>query len=159
VQGSAADWAGLAVFLRDWEFNSSLFALARGWLGEPVGRAAMLALFAFAWLFLFRRWPGTAGVTWPRGDILFGAFLLCSATVNPWYLLWLLPFVAKFPTAAGFTAMAAVSLSYATFGHLGTPGALWEHPGWVRPVEYGLVALALAASGAWRARSLRAGLK
>ena len=73
--------------------------------------------------------------------------------MNPWYLLWLLPFVALNPTAAGLTALAAVSLSYATGLNLSDPALdNFAHPSWVRPIEYGAVALAAAVDW-WRVRA------
>lgn len=75
--------------------------------------------------------------------MVFGAFFLLSAVVNPWYLLWLLPFVAKNPTATGVTALVAVSLSYAHGLHLPDSNlAPYQVAAWVRPAEIGAVLLA-----------------
>jgi hypothetical protein len=64
--------------------------------------------------------------------------------VNPWYLLWLLPFVALRPSAAGITALIAVSLAYAHGLNLGEESlGAYEHPAWVRPMEIIAVLLAL----------------
>jgi hypothetical protein len=69
---------------------------------------------------------------------------LLSTTVNPWYLLWLLPFLALRPSLPGLVALAAVTLSYVTGLNLGDPAlGNFEHPVWLRPLEYGLVAAAL----------------
>jgi hypothetical protein len=74
---------------------------------------------------------------------VLGTLLLCSATVNPWYLIWLAPFVAWQPTAAGLAALALVSLSYLTGLNLGWPALdNFAHPWWIRLVEYGGIALA-----------------
>ena len=82
-------------------------------------------------------------------------FFLLAPVVNPWYLLWLLPFVALRPTAAGVTALAVVSLSYACGLNLGIDSlGAYGHPGWVRPVEIGAVAAALLWD--WRRRLLAA---
>src|SRR5260370_578949 len=75
----------------------------------------------------------------PRGDLIFGLFFLLSATVNAWYLLWLLPFVALFPSTAGVTALITVSLSYISGLNLGDAGTVAHHPAWVRPIEYGAI--------------------
>ena len=84
---------------------------------------------------------------------MFGTLLLCSATVNPWYLLWLAPFVAWRPTPAGLAALALVSLSYLTGLNLGWPTLdNFAHPWWVRPLEYGGIGIA-AVAGWWRART------
>ena len=91
-----------------------------------------------------------AGLAWPPGDWIFGAFFLLSATVNPWYLLWLWPFVAARMSCAGVAALVLVPLAYVTSGHLGaTTGGLFEHSAWVRPVEFGGLGAALAMD-LWR---------
>jgi hypothetical protein len=143
VQGSWGDLPSLVTFAREWEFNSGGFALLKSLLGPALAPAAALALVAAFLVALAWRQP--AGNELPRGDWIFGWFFAWTAVVQPWYLLWLLPWVALRPSAAGWTALAAVSLSYATHLHLGHDGAdLYGHPGWVRILEYGLVALALA---------------
>ena len=43
---------------------------------------------------------------------LFGRLLLCSATVYPWYLLWVLPFAALRREAAWLVLSASVLVSY-----------------------------------------------
>lgn len=150
IQGSGADWESLVVFAREWEFNSGGFAVLRWLLShELAAPAALLAtLPPLAWLW-FRHLPGQA----LRGDWIYGWFFLWSAVVQPWYLLWMLPWVALYPTWAGVTALASVSLSYITPLHLGESTAdLFGHPAWVRPLEYGAVGVALLAQ-AWRRRA------
>jgi hypothetical protein len=150
LQGDAGELAGLAAFAREWEFNSSLYALAKFAWGPDAGRAVCGALFAAVWLWLLVRWArrhpfAASHFALPPGDLVFGAVLVLSATVNPWYLLWLAPFVAWRPSLAGLAAMALVSLSYVTGLNAGLPHlANFEHPVWVRWVEYGAWALAVA---------------
>ena len=65
--------------------------------------------------------------------------------INPWYLLWLLPFAAIFPSAWAWTASAAVLLSYVTFLNLQDYAMdPYAQPVWVRWLEFGLI---LAAVG------------
>ena len=152
LQGSGAEFAGLAKFASEWEFNSSLFGVARRALGAPAAKGICGGLFMAAWVWLFlwwRRRVGDAGWEMPPGAAVFGALLLCSATVNPWYLLWLAPFVAWRPTAAGVAALALVSLSYLTGLNLGWPALdSFAHPWWVRPLEYGGLAVTMVVE--WR---------
>jgi hypothetical protein len=88
----------------------------------------------------------------PPGEWIFGAFLLLSATANPWYALWLWPFVAARPSVVGVAALAAVSLAYGTGLNLGdsTLGA-FDHPVWLRPLEFGVIAG--AAVWQWRKKA------
>jgi alpha-1,6-mannosyltransferase len=153
MQGSLADLAGLTAFLSDWEFNSSFYAIARSRLDPPLARGICGSLFLLGWSLLFFRYLGknrpVIASEIPPGTAILGMFFLLSATVNPWYLLWLAPFVASRPDAAGVTAMAMVSLSYVTGLNLGDPGLQnFAHPAWLRPLEYGGIALALIVD--WR---------
>ena len=149
-QGAGAN--GLSAFARHWEFNSFAFAVVAPLAGVGTAKVVCGLLFlAFASV-CFWNWRERAGgprPPWPRGDWLFGAFFLLSPVVNPWYLLWLVPFVARTPSAAGVTALAVVSLSYATGMNLGDPSlGAYAHPGWVRPAEFS--AVLLAALWDWR---------
>jgi hypothetical protein len=152
LQGSAADLAGLRVMAAEWEFNSALHGLAAWRAGPEAARGLCAAAFLAAWALLLRRWRRAGAAGWPRGDLVFGAFLLTSPVINPWYLLWLLPFVAVRPGAAGLAALAVVPLSYLTGLNLGRADlGSFGHPAWLRPVEFGLIALALA----WDVRRAR----
>lgn len=120
-----------------------------------MSKAICGVLFVASGLSLFRWWntrlkSGVWAPPIPPGAEVYGAFFLFSATVNPWYLLWLAPFVALRPWSAGIAAMALVSLSYITGLNLGQSNLdNFEHPDWVRGVEYGGIALAGAVE-VWR---------
>jgi hypothetical protein len=160
LQGTAGGAAaGLGAFLLNWEFNSTAYALLKAALGENAAKlasASLLLLFIVAYLWFWkgkmasfaRGAPPEQRLGTPRGDWIYGMFLLLSPVANPWYLLWLAPFVTLQPTTTGIAALAAVSLSYAHGLHLGvgTLGA-YEHPAWVRPVEIGIVLAALLWDG------------
>ncbi len=153
VQGTAGDFAGLIAFLGQWEFNSTAFAVFSAWFGSQSARLLCGIIFGvfYVWFVMRFHAPHTRHHPIPRGDLLYGVFFLLAAVVNPWYLLWLLPFVAVFPSAAGVTALIAVSLSYAHGLNLGTQSlGAFEHPGWVRPAEF--AAILLAAGWDWRRR-------
>jgi hypothetical protein len=160
IQGSAADLAGLMTFANEWEFNSSAYALFRWSFGASIAKIVCGLLFCAVWLLLFRRWKagiksGRFGPAIPPGAEVYGALFLFSATVNSWYLLWLVPFVALRPSVMGIAAMALISLSYVTGLNLGEPGLdNFAHPDWVRIVEYGGIALAGGAD-AWLRLKLR----
>ena len=154
VLWGATEFDGLRAFAADWEFNSSLHGLLAAAAGARAAQAMLAILFVAIWLYALGRWQDSRTGMFPPGDIIFGAFFLCAATVNPWYLLWLLPFVALRPTVIGVTAMAAISLSYVTFDNLGLEGG-FGHPQWLRPIEYGLIALAGACDATRRMRPRR----
>ena len=62
-------------------------------------------------LLLFRAWWDESPVT-GTGRV-FGALLLCSATVYPWYLLWVLPWAALSGQRAWLLLSGFVLLAYA----------------------------------------------
>jgi hypothetical protein len=55
---------------------------------------------------IFRRLP-LLGMLW-----IFGSVVVCSATVYPWYLLWVIPWAALAGNRAWLVASATVMLSY-----------------------------------------------
>lgn len=132
VQGSWADWQALKLFAGTWEFNSTLFGVISIWTGSNAARLLCAGMFFVFYAVYAWKWKGDV----PRGDWIFGAFFLLGAVVNAWYLLWLLPFVALFPTAAGVAALVIVSLAYVH--GLNLPESMlgpYDHPWWVRVVE------------------------
>jgi len=154
LHGSGADFAGLRAMAAEWEFNSSGFAVVAAMLSPATARVACGLAFAAIWLALFRLWVRSlpAKSVPPPGEWIYGAFLLLSATANPWYALWLWPFAAARISATMLGALAAVSLAYVTGANLGDAqlGA-FDHPAWLRPVEFGIVALGVV----WDVRKSR----
>ena len=143
VLGGATDMESFAVFAREWEFNSLLFWLLSGALGA-IETKFILGLGFFAlWIsycLKYRR----SGETIPRGDWIYGALLAVSPVINPWYLLWLLPFAAIFPSVWAWTASLAVLLSYVTGLNLNEYAMQpYGQPAWVRPLEFVPILLAL----------------
>ncbi len=153
LRGSLADFAGLRAMAAEWEFNSSIYAIVAWFASPTVARAAGGLAFGAIWLAFFARWraPSPATERLPPGEWIYGAFLLLSAVANPWYCLWLWPFVAGRISATGLCALAAVSLAYVTGMNLGDASlGNFGHPWWLRPVEFG--AIGIAAIFDWRKR-------
>jgi alpha-1,6-mannosyltransferase len=145
VQGSSGGLAVFSTFARDWEFNSSVYGLLAALTSARIAHigCGLMLVGWYAWL--LNRTPPTAATL---GYAVYGGLFLLSPVVNPWYLLWLLPFVTLRPSPVGITALVAVSLSYVCGLYLGDPSlGPYDHPAWVRPVEYG--AITLAAAVAW----------
>ena len=140
-------WSGgeastLAVFALEWKFNAALFDVLAFALMDLHARVLAGLLFvAFWWWCLVRHRRSPDAV--PRGDWIIGALLVLGPVINPWYLLWLLPFAAVYRSAWAWTASVAVLLSYVTGLNLGDLDLEpYETPAWVRPVEFGAIALA-----------------
>ena len=149
IQGGT-DMSALAVFAASWEFNSALFGVLTEWLPTAEAKwilgAILILLGGAYWLHYCRQRPGSI----PRGDWIYGAFLFAAPVINPWYALWLLPFAVIYPSFWAWTASLALLLSYVTGLNVGLYDIEpFGHPGWLRPVEYGLV-LAAAGVDAWR---------
>lgn len=147
VAASATDLPMLLSFTQSWEFNSTLYAVVAAAGGVPAARlfAGITLVTVLALVVAHDRRSTGRGEspTVPRADWLIGALFLVAPIVNPWYLLWLLPFVALHPSRWGLMALCAVSLSYVHGLFVGGLPA-YHHPVWVRPAEVGLVALAAA---------------
>ena len=144
LQGGT-DFESLLVFAREWEFNSAAFGLLTTVL-RPFEAKLVLGLLCGAfWGRYYFRYSRSSAREVPRGDWLYGVLLVASPVINPWYLLWLLPFAAIAPSAFAWTASVAVFLGYVTGLNL-NDGDLqpYQQPAWVRPLEFGLILLALA---------------
>ena len=144
LQGGT-DIESLLVVAREWEFNSAAFGVLTTVL-QPFGAKIVLGLLCAAfWGHYYFRYSGSHTREVPRGDWLYGIFLMASPVINPWYLLWLLPFAAMTPSVSAWTASVAVFLAYVTGLNL-IDGTLqpYQQPVWVRPLEFGMILPALA---------------
>lgn len=125
---------------------------ARAWHSRDAlaGKAARL-LGGLAWLVAagvaFRkRW------SFARSAALgLGVLFACSPVVHPWYLLWLLPLAMEARCRAGLVWCGTVGLAFWAPAVVADGAGPWHDPLWVRAIEYGAVAIALAV-GAWDRR-------
>ena len=127
----------MAVYNRQWHFNSGVWALLRellefvgiedaGGLAATIGRVAAVIVMAVVW----RRDDGSEMAAF-RGSFFILSFLvLLSPAVMPWYLIWALPFavIVGFPSWAVFCFLSLLSYSF----YAGESEQVW----W-RVVEYG----------------------
>lgn len=129
---------GLGEMASHWMFNAPMYmlllpVLLPGWI-----KLMMLSVFTafwcvYAWRFIF----GRENII-PRGDWLFGMFLLCIPVANAWYLMWLLPFAVIYPSRWAWVASISVLLSYTNGLNPDQP-----LPGAVVGLEYAAILLAL----------------
>ena len=157
LSGDAGSIVTATVFAFEWEFNAAAFELLRLGFSELgarlVGGGLLLALIA--WLYWREREDAAQGpLPVPRGDWVFGAVLLLAPVINPWYFLWVAVFAVVYPSLWAWTASVALLLSYIIGLHL-QDFALqpYEHPVWVRPLEFGIIAAALAGDFLMRRRA------
>jgi len=157
LQGGT-DLGTLAIFVREWEFNAAVFGLLKPWMSNRAARAACALALAVGLAWYYAVYRRSAPTSVPRGDWIYGGLLALWPVVNAWYLLWLLPFAAIRPSAWAWTASVAVLLSYVTGLNLDDlQMEPFGHPWWVRPVEYGLIMLAIVYDVRRRARRGRNG--
>ncbi len=142
------EFSTLFTFTQHWEFNSSLFALLNSFLhathAKLIGLAAFLAFYTWYWLHDLKNSYAYKQHLTPRGDWLFGLLLIASPVANPWYFLWVLPFASIFPSRWAWTAACSLLLAYITgINLLESDLGAYDHPVWLRPLEFGLIAIAL----------------
>jgi hypothetical protein len=133
---------GLLEYGSRWRANDSLFHLLFAATGSlDVAKLAVLFVLVFFVLVLVvRKTPPLTACFWT-----VSAVLLLAPTVHPWYLLWVLPFLTLFPSAAWMLLSVSVGLSYHA-AYLARPGAPWEELLLFKALEYVPFYLLLAAS-------------
>ena len=151
-------WSSTELYVHLFEFNAGLYALMhngalhllgldiRSWLGTALrGIAAGGAL----WIGLRHRVGGTASLA--RGSLLIlSLYLVTATTVHPWYLLWVLPFVAFTRTGRAAWLWGAWAVFFTYLVYQGVPPAPISVLFWG-----GMLLLVLHSSREWLFRPLR----
>jgi alpha-1,6-mannosyltransferase len=126
-------WTGLLTYLRDWEFNGSLFPILRNTTGSKETAKWILAAFlGLVTVVVSIRSRSAAGTV----AALYAAYLLASPTVFPWYLVPLIALLPLVPDAGVLAFSGLVALSYLSLSAYRATG-VWALPAWVPWVEYG----------------------
>lgn len=99
----AAPESGIAAFASEWQANSSLYAVLWLFVKSESARRFILVAAVGAFSLPWARRCGEAAARYLCGMIL--AILLSSPVVQPWYVLWALPFalLAPSPTALAWS--------------------------------------------------------
>ncbi len=137
---------GLVQYGARWRHNDSIFAAVIGateWLQGQLRWLARfeaqrlsklpLALFfvlATVWIFRREREPSHAFVL-----LLVPVFAL-APTLHPWYVCWVVPFLAVKPLPAHFALIALVSLSYHVLARFHHGDGVWQEDPWLKLVGY-----------------------
>jgi hypothetical protein len=133
--------------------NASLFALLTRAFGgayqalEPARQVTLIVIVGvIGWAAAKRLEPLRAAL------VIIGVLLLVSPNVFPWYVLWLLPFLAFYPSAPWLYFSVAVCLGYQVL--IGYEiGGRWQYNSAVLAIEY--VPLYLLLAVAWLKCQLR----
>ena len=131
----------------------ALVTVPFGLSGETPRAVAMAVLFAVMLAALVTiartRGPEPAG-TWNAAALAAGAYLLLVPTsMHPWYVMWMVPFLAITPSPAWLYFSGAVTLSYLKY--VVEPASL---PWWAWVAEY-VPLYALLTITAWRTLTRR----
>ncbi len=114
--GTLTIWVpeGLTAMADSWLFNAPLYLLLLKVIGFTQIKLVLLGLFTLSILASigYRTWVAKDASQIFRGDWLFGVFLLCLPVLNPWYVLWVMPFAVLFPSWWAWSSSFAVLLSY-----------------------------------------------
>lgn len=147
---------GLLTYVQHWHFNAAAYSLFRfalqPWDGHAYAHARWLctALFALVALGVQIRYRDPYRAAFAT----LGAYILLSPTVHPWYLLWVLPFLAFFPSPAWMLLSGLIFLAYEVQIGYGS-GGVWREKPWVLWAQYAPFYLLLCGAELarrWRSR-------
>jgi len=138
--GGVSRWPLVPIgrYVSDEYFNPGL---VRSVVNEP-----LLALVATAaWVGLIA-WRGSSGTFAGRAVLMIAGFVALVPNVFPWYVIWLVPFLAVTPSVPLIAFTGTVGFAYSFF--LSEP---WAIPLWARLVEAAPLAVAaLVRLRGWR---------
>jgi len=135
--------AGLFAFGNHWEFNAAIYSLFSYAMPNHYAKAVCGVLFMGMMIYYFVLFQKT-NVANIRGDLLIGSLLLLSPVINPWYLLWVLPFAAMRHYITPWVMSFALLFSYFSGINLHSEHLqAYQLAIWVKPVEYTLITLAI----------------
>ncbi len=137
-----------------WEMSEITLTTRRIDLALIIAKLIAGGIFLFIYLRVWLREfkleaMSRADWSWPAIMlIVLAAFFLLSPTLQPWYLIWLLPVLCFRDALLAFEAStrmilplwilsATVFLSYWVLANY-LPQGLWQEPQWVKWVEYGM---------------------
>lgn len=138
--------SGIAAFASDWLANPSLYAVMTTFIESPAARRLLLTVGVGAFsLFWARRCGGDAAL-YLCGMTL--AVLLASPVVQPWYVLWALPFALLAPSHAALAWSWVVGFMYFAIDpalKASSARLPWWHWLWIGEyvLVYGLLAMGL----------------
>lgn len=136
---------GLTAMAELWLFNAPIYYLLLDYISTHLLKISMLIVFTSCWIIYgFYYLTSNSIGRIARGDILFGIFLLCIPVLNPWYLIWLLPFAVVYPTLSAWTSSIAILLAYVIGLNLGVDDLTpYGQPSWAIVAQFTIIALAI----------------
>jgi len=136
--------AGLFSFGNHWEFNAAIYSLFTYAIPNHYAKILCGMLFIGVMVAYFMQFRKTT-VANIRGDLLIGSLLLLSPVINPWYLLWVLPFAAMLNYITPWVISFALLFSYFSGINLYSEHLqAYQLAIWVKPMEFTLLVCAMA---------------
>lgn len=153
VDAGPALLTGLTAYARHWSFNGLLFPWLTAIVDPPAARLVLVGaggVVSLSATIALRRQPLAL---WLAIGALFVAL---SPTVHPWYGLWFL--VPGLALGRGSAAVAGVALvgSYGVLSGYDAASGAWSEPGWLWPLTWVPVLLAVGVEVALAVRRRRA---
>ena len=155
LRGGASDFAGLFHMANDWEFNSALWGLSKAFLSVETTRLLMAFVLMVAlgcyWIIFYLKQKDDPFML-PRGDIILGIFLICVPVINPWYVVWVLPFAVIWPSVTAWFASFIVLLSYLVPIYLPSISleGNYDQPIFIRWLEFSLLGVVFFCEYLWK---------
>jgi len=156
-------WDGFLIFAQTWQVNDSVFSVAAGLLRFLLGGDELSSLFytralmalmlvvSFGFIIRYRLRPGDQDSFIEASILTLAALFFFSPTGNPWYFLWILPFLVLRPIGSLLIFSGLVFLYYLNF-YFYEHGTISPFP-WVQLIEYGVFAF-LVTREAWIKKQL-----
>ena len=114
----------LTQYSQSWEFNASTFSLLGVWIASrDVRKTIAIGFLIVLMIWLWRRDLDLSD----RMLFLLGALFLVTPVLYPWYLIWILPFLALRPSVPWIYLTAGSFLSYRILPAYLETGVWQEH--------------------------------
>lgn len=127
----------------DWRFNDSLFSLLLLLTGSLyVSKALVISIMLILSMII---WHSKRPLL-ECAMIMVGAALLLTTTVQPWYMLWIVPFLCFYPNRAWLLLTALIMLAYHVLIRYQAEG-VWDESLWIKLVIYIPFYLVLISDG------------
>lgn len=129
-------WQGTVAFAEQWQTNSLLFSLLSAGVGYRWVASLVMAVvlsFLIFWILFRFALEEARPFLWSL-LIVLGALFLCSPVGDPWYFVWIVPFLCIFPLRSGIMLSGLLGLYYLSFYFMyqKIPETFW----WVIWLEY-----------------------
>ena len=131
VSDNGAMFGSLFTYLREWDFNGSIFNLLKLAIGFEWSRNLVAAGLVVWMIFVLTRSWGTERKMFAA----FGGYLCLTTTLFPWYFVWFYPLLLRNLSRAFLLLSGTLLLSYHV--HIGYyADGDWSSWPWMIAIEY-----------------------